>query len=284
LVTGAARGIGFALVKRAIARGDTVFAVVRKESDKTKFGTNGNVHPILMDLTDTESVEYGFAEVDEWLAGTPLDVVINAAAISVPGAIELTSVEEISQTIDTNFFGSLRVLKASIPRLRGHGGRIILVTSLWGHASGAMLGAYCASKHAIESLADTARRETAGMNLHVVVAEPGVIMTDMYMQSAAQVQALLDRMSVDQKRLYGPLYQRYKKLVSVPSMAMNVENCAAGIEKAAFAMNPRTRYRVGRDSKVVCFLDWLLPDRWMDFVMGMSLNNKPLEEQAARQS
>ena len=275
LVTGAARGIGHTVVERALARGDTVIAVVRKAADSSRFTASNNLYVVLMDMADTESVQRGFEQVDELLAGKPLNGIVNCAAISVPGAIELTPVDEFEKILNTNALGSLRILKAAIPRLRGHGGRLVLVTSLWGRASGALLGAYCASKHTIESLADTARRETAGMNLHIVVAEPGVVMTEMLTTQGPAVQGYLDKMSAPQRTLYGALYQRYFKLVSSPK-GITADQCAAGIERALFDTRPAARYRIGTDSKLVCFLNWLLPDRWMDGVMAQSLNNKPL--------
>ncbi len=282
LITGASRGIGLALTKRAIARGDTVFPAVRKEADKAKFGNHPNCHPVIMDVSDTASVENGFAEIDRLLAGKPLDVVINSAAISVPGAVELASMDEYQQTMNTNVVGSARILKYSIPRLRGHDGRVVLITSLWGRASNPLLGSYCASKHAIESLADSARREIGGMNMHVVLVEPGVIRTDMYELQGQEIETQINAMSPDQRQRYEPIYRRYQKLVGgpkgdqTPNVGISAEKCAEGIEKAAFAANPRRRYRVGIDSKVVCLLADLLPASWMDFVLGQSLNNKPL--------
>lgn len=277
LVTGAARGIGRELARRAVARGDLVFAVVRKEADRARFAAAANLHAVLMDVAVSDSVAAGFAEVDRLLAGRPLDAIIHAAAISRPGAIEITPLSEFEEILNTNALGSLRILKAAIPRLRGHGGRLILVTSLWGKASGALLGAYCASKHAIESLADTARRETAGMNLHVILVEPGVVLTDMLSTQAPEVEALIPRMTPGQRSLYETLYRRYAKLTGAAGgTAITTAQCAADIERALLQRRPRTRYRVGRDSKIVCFLAWLLPDRWMDALMGLSLNRKPI--------
>jgi NAD(P)-dependent dehydrogenase (short-subunit alcohol dehydrogenase family) len=275
LITGAARGIGHELALRAIARADTVFAVVRKESDRTRFGASPNLqvpnlhapnlHVVVMDVAETASVEAGFLEVDRLLGGKPLDAIINSAAISIPNVIEIATMSEFERTFDTNVLGSLRILKAAIPRLRGHGGRLLLLTSLWGKASGAMLGSYCASKHAIESLADTARRETAGMNLEMLTGQE------------AECESVLRAMSPAQQSLYGSLYRRYTKLTaSAGRTAITVTRCAEEIEKALSARRPRTRYRVGRDAAIVCFLAWALPDRWMDALMGLSLNRKPL--------
>lgn len=277
LITGAARGIGHELTERALARGDTVFAVVRKAADAARFSASPALHVLVMDVADTESVQQGFKQMDGRLAGSTLDAVINCAAIAPCGAVELTPVAEFERVLNTNTLGSLRILKEAIPRLRGHGGRLILLTSLWGRTSGALLGAYCASKHAIESLADTARRETGGMNLHIIVVEPGVVKTEMYTNQAPAVQTLVEQMSTPQRAHYGALYARYLALVgSTSGSAVTVSQAAAGIERALFARRPRLRYRVGIDSKIVCALAWLVPDRCMDWMMGLRLNNKPL--------
>ncbi|HEY3657348.1 MAG TPA: SDR family NAD(P)-dependent oxidoreductase [Steroidobacteraceae bacterium] len=277
LIFGAARGIGHVLAMRAIARNDIVFAVVRKESDRSRFQKLANLSVVLMDVSDTKSVEAGFKEVDRLLAGKPLDAIINSAAISRANAIEVATVADFEQTLNTNTLGSLRILKAAIPRLRGHGGRLILITSLWGKASGALLGSYCASKHAIESLADVARRETLGMNLHIILAEPGVVKTEMLTTQAAECDALIGGMSAEHQALYASLYRRYANLTaSAAGTAISAEQCAACIERALFARRPHTRYRIGPDATIVCFLAWLLPDRWMDCLMGMTLNRKPL--------
>ncbi|WP_185646611.1 SDR family NAD(P)-dependent oxidoreductase [Burkholderia sp. Bp9143] len=275
LVTGAARGIGRSVVERALARGDTVYAMVRKTTDIHNFPPVKELHVVQMNVANTDSVAEGFDEVDRLLNGAKLNGIVHCAAISMPGAIELTADSEFESILNTNAMGSLRILRAAIPRLRGHNGRLVLVTSLWGQASGPLLGAYCASKHAIESMADTARRETAGMNLHIVVAEPGVVLTDMLTSQAPAVQHYLDAMSAKERSLYGALYKRYFRVVS-SAAGITAERCAAHIDRALFSRRPPTRYRIGNDSKIVCLLNWLLPDRWMDRMMALSLNNKPL--------
>lgn len=277
LITGASRGIGRELVQRAVARGDTVFACVRKQTDVQKWPASPNLNVLIMDVADSTSVTAAFAELDKRLNGAALNAVINAAAIAPTGAVELTTVDEFHNTLNTNTLGSLRILQAAIPRLRGHGGRLILVTSLWGRASGAMVGAYCASKHAVEAIADSARRETMGMNVHISLVEPGVVKTEMFSNQAAETQGLIARMSPADRTLYGVMYQRFIKLLGgAAGTAISASQAAAGIEKPLFAGRPKPRYRVGTDSKIVCSLNWLLPDRWMDGVMAASLNHKPL--------
>lgn len=277
LVTGAGRGIGNTLVRRASGRGDTVFAAVRKQEDFAKFQGMAGVHPVLMDVSNDASVEAAFAAADRVLAGQPLDGVAHCAAIQPSGAIEVQSVDTFAQVLNNNTLGSLRVLKASIPRLRGHGGKIVLVTSLWGRAASPMLAPYCASKHAIEAIADVARRETIGMNLHIVVAQPGVVHTDMADQEAENAGRAHAALSPEHKRLYGNMYLRYQNLVKGGQKGgISADEACANIERALHAAKPKRRYQFGMDSKAVVFLQWLLPDSWMDFALGKSVNHDPL--------
>lgn len=277
MVTGAARGIGNTLVKRAVARGDEVVACLRKEADKEKFAAADNLHFVIMDVSSTQSVAKGFEDLDNILNGRKLHAVINSAAISLGGAVEHTPVEEFEAHYNTNILGSLRVMKEALPRLRGHNGRMILVASLWGHAAGPMLGAYSSSKHAIEALADITRREVVDQDVHVVLMEPGVVLTDMYSHQADQIRDRLANLDDDQRKLYGNYYQRYIKLVENGGKgAITADVAAANIEKALFADKPKRRYKFGMDSKVICFLTWLLPTAAMDFLLRQSLNNKPL--------
>ena len=277
LVTGAGRGIGNTMVKRASARGDTVFAAVRKQADFDKFAGMAGVHPVLMDVSSDASVEAAFAEIDRLLAGKPLNGVAHCAAVQPSGTIEVLPVSTFADVLNNNTLGSLRVLKGSIPRLRGHDGRIVLVTSLWGRAASPMLAPYCASKHAIEAIADVARRETIGMNMHVIVAQPGVVHTDMADQEAANAARSLEALSPEHKQRYGNMYRRYENLVKGGQKGgISADEASAQIERALTAARPKRRYRFGMDSKAVVFLQWLLPDSWMDFALGKSVNHQPL--------
>jgi hypothetical protein len=88
---------------------------------------------------------------------------------------------------------------------------------------------------------------------------------------------MIAAMSPQQKGLYGNLYQRYANLTrSSDRTAITAAQCAAGIDRAVHAAKPGSRYRAGIDSKIVCLLVWLLPDRWMDGLMAQSLNREPL--------
>jgi NAD(P)-dependent dehydrogenase (short-subunit alcohol dehydrogenase family) len=230
-----------------------------------------------MDVAETSSVEQAFVEIDRLLAGRHLDAIVHAAGVAKPNAVEVASVADFAEVLNTNTLGTLRVLKCAIPRLRQSGGRVVLLTSLWGEVSGAMVGSYSASKHAIEAIADATRRETRGMGFEIIVVQPGVVRTEMLSSQTDVCMAQAANMSFEQKSLYGSLYERYVDLcASSQRLAIDAAKCATTIERALTDRWPRLRYRVGVDSKIICFLGWLLPARWMDLLMGFTLNRKPL--------
>jgi NAD(P)-dependent dehydrogenase (short-subunit alcohol dehydrogenase family) len=265
LVTGAGSGIGKAAALSAASRGDKVLATVFAEGEEKALAGIANIQTLRMDVSDTESVAAGFAEVDRLLAGTRLHAVVNSAGYCPLGAAELQSIELVQRTININYLGSVRVLQQALPRLRGHGGRLILLSSLWGKVAGPMLSAYSASKHAIEALADSARRETRGQDLHIVVVEPGAVRTPLMDRQLADAKAAYEGLSDPQRKSYGDLYRSYHALLvkSAPK-GISAEQCAAVIERALTAPKPSTRYTAGSDAKAITLLARLLGDGPLD--------------------
>lgn len=265
LVTGAGGGIGRALVDRALGRGDRVIAAARSERDLASFQPQAGLHVVRMDVSSSPSVEDAFRDADAWLASAPLHAVINCAAVCPLGAVEVQAPEVILDTLNTNAVGSARVLRAALPRLRGHDGRVALVTSLWGKVAGPMLSAYCASKFAIEALADATRREIRGQDVHVILVEPGVVRTGMVSGQVAAAKAATAGLSPDHASVYGRLYRGYADMIEKNSGGgVSAEQCAAGIEAAVFARRPKARYVVGADAKAVTSLARVLPDQALD--------------------
>ncbi|WP_285021522.1 SDR family NAD(P)-dependent oxidoreductase [Novosphingobium sp. fls2-241-R2A-195] len=272
LVTGAGSGIGQALVERCLSQGDRVIAAVRSDADLAALGAGPNLHGVRIDVSDTASVEAGFADADRWLAGQPLDVVVNCAAVCPLGAVEVQSEQVVLDTLNVNTVGSVRMLRAALPRLRGHGGRIALVTSLWGKVSGPMLSAYCASKFAIEAVVDAARRETAGQDARIILIEPGVVRTRMVEGQVAEAERATQALTGEDARLYQDLYRKYHAMIHKNGGGgVSAEECARQIDAAVSAANPRTRYKVGADAKAVTALARLFPDRALDRAFAMLL-------------
>jgi NAD(P)-dependent dehydrogenase (short-subunit alcohol dehydrogenase family) len=263
LVTGAEGGIGTELVSLLIANGDRVFATQLSPVDVHR--SAGLLYPIRMDVGDDASVRDGFAEVDKILAGSPLDAVLHCAAIAPLGAVEVLPLGVFKDIFNINTMGSLRVIQEAVPRLAGHGGRLVLVTSLWGRVAGPMIGAYAASKHAVEALADSLRRETKSRDFHVIVVEPGVVKTAMLDRQLGAARSLAAGQSRSDGAGYGDLYRRYASLVeNGAKSALTARSAAIQIAKILRTRKPRLRYRLGPDAKLVCALAKLLPDWALD--------------------
>jgi len=271
VVTGAAGGIGKALVERLQRSGVFVIAVARSRAQLADL-ESASVRTVAMDVSDTASVAEGYKEIDVALAGRNLDAVVHCAAIAPLGTVEFTPPEEYGRIINVNTLGALRILQGALPRLRGHGGRLILVSSLWGQVSGPLVGSYASSKHAIEAMADSVRREIAGSDVHISVVEPGVVTTKMLTGQSGEVSQKILGLSPEERGLYLNLYNAYIKLFEKSvKAAISADACAGAIENVLNAAKPKTRYRVGNDSKALCFLGNLLPDSWMDGIFKLML-------------
>jgi len=274
-VTGAARGIGRKIIDLALQDGHKVIGTIRKEQDKGLFPENENLKLVLVHTDDYESVKAGFRETDAWLGNSNLTAVIHCAAIAPQCTVEFMDPDLLISTLKTNTCGTLHIFKESIPRLRGTGGTILIASSLWGKIAGPVVSAYSASKHAIEALTDSARRETMNMGLNIVIAQIGVVKTDMLIGQVDAVEDILKDVSEEERKLYGGLYRSYVKLVQdATEKALTAEAAATKLLKIACKSKPRTRYTVGIDAMVTVFLGKILPDRIFDKIFNKTLKNE----------
>lgn len=264
LVTGAGGGIGQVVAARLLARGDRVIASARKLDQMTELEKDGATL-VAMDVGDDASVTSGFGKI------SALDAVIHCAAIAPLGTVEFTPPPTMAHVYNVNTLGALRVLQASLPLLRvAPSGRLLLLSSLWGQVSGPFVSAYAASKHAIEALADSARRETRRQGVHISVIEPGVVKTPMYFNQLVELDKAVAALAADERRLYARLYADHRKLVAgAEKTAIDADGCAAVIEGCLDARAPRPRYRAGKDAKAMVAMGRALTDRGLDRVFGL---------------
>src|SRR5262245_34289403 len=171
LVTGASRGIGQLLAERLAQRGYRVFGTSRVAQVST-----GAVTMLALDVDDDNSVS---ACVEQVLRSAGrIDVLVNNAGRLDEGPLEEYSVANLQAVFDTNFFGVARMVNAVLPSMRGaRRGRIVNVGSLSGLMPLPFMGAYCASKHALESYSESLRHELRPLGIHVSIVEPGYYRT-----------------------------------------------------------------------------------------------------------
>lgn len=178
-ITGTSRGFGREWTSAALERGDKVAATARDTATlddlATKYGDA--LLPIRLDVTDRDA---DFAAVKQaYDHFGRLDVVVNNAGYGHFGFVEELSEQEARDQIETNVFGALWITQAALHYLREQrSGHIIQVSSIGGITAFAQLGAYHASKWALEGFSQALAREVASFGVHVTLIEPAGYDTD----------------------------------------------------------------------------------------------------------
>jgi NAD(P)-dependent dehydrogenase (short-subunit alcohol dehydrogenase family) len=178
LVTGASSGFGRAITSAAVAAGDTVIAAARRTEALADLAAAhpGRVVPTVLDVTEPERVA---AVVEEAIADLGrVDVLVNNAGRGFVGAVEETTDEDLRELMELHFFGPAALIRAVLPRMRERGyGAIVQISSQGGRFSFAGVGAYSATKFALEGLSEALALEVAPHGVKVLIVEPGAFRT-----------------------------------------------------------------------------------------------------------
>jgi NAD(P)-dependent dehydrogenase (short-subunit alcohol dehydrogenase family) len=183
LITGSSTGFGRATAELLGRRGYTVFATMRDSSTRNAGHREAlqllaaehklPIQVVEMDVTDDSSVSAATQQIVD-RAGR-IDVVINNAGVAALGITEAYTLEKIQKLFEVNFFGVVRVNRAVLPTMRRQrSGLLIHVGSVAGRMVVPYFGVYCASKFALEALADSYRFELAPFGVDSVIVEPGI--------------------------------------------------------------------------------------------------------------
>ncbi len=247
LVTGASSGIGSATAQHLARNGSRVFGASRSRPEAPS-----TVEWLAMDVDDNDSVRRG---VDAVLAQTGrIDAVVCSAGFGLFGSVEEVSIAQAKAQFETNFFGTLRVVRAVLPHMRtSRRGRIILIGSVAGRAPIPFQAHYSASKAAVDALGQALHNEVGPLGTYVSLIEPGDIHT-----------AFNERTdwSALQGSAYGKAIHRCAEVIRESLyQAPGPELVAATVERALTAPRPRLRYTVGPHSRVVSMARRFLPER-----------------------
>ena len=179
-ITGIAGGFGKPTALTLIDKGHTVAGSVR-----TRAGRNAETvaeleaagaHIVELDVTDTDSTNAGVTAAIAHLGR--LDVLFNNAGIGSYGLQELMSPEAMTQVFDVNVMGVQRVMRAAMPHMRTQErGTVLYTSSLIGRITTPFWGTYCASKWALEAIAECYRTELSGFGIESCIIEPGAMPT-----------------------------------------------------------------------------------------------------------
>ncbi len=131
-----------------------------------------------MDVNSDESVRGCFSGLAA--SGAEIDVLVNNAAIESHSPIEEFPLEGFKAVMETNYFGAIRCIHQVLPRMRERGGGCIVnISSVAGRIAGSPMGAYAASKVALEALSEVLAGEVKPFGIRVALVEPGIIDTKM---------------------------------------------------------------------------------------------------------
>jgi len=195
LVTGANRGIGFAVAERLAQREYTVILGARDEDKgaqaRSALGEHGrDVHDMLLDVTEATSIQAALGKIKDMFGR--LDVLVNNAGIQIDGETTILELAPVTlqNTIETNAYGPLLLSQACIPLMKANGyGRIVNISSTLGALSdianpespytGVDSPAYRISKTLLNAMTVLLAKELRGNNILVNSVCPGWVRTDM---------------------------------------------------------------------------------------------------------
>jgi NAD(P)-dependent dehydrogenase (short-subunit alcohol dehydrogenase family) len=271
LVTGAARGIGKAIVEHLASTGWDVVAGVRSDEDAaavTKIAPQ-RVSAVILDITNAEHLAALADALPE-----RLDAVVNNAGVAVGGPVETVTPEEWRKVLDVNVVGQFAVTRAVLPKLRESRGRALFISSVNGRIATPMLGPYSASKFALEAGCDALRVELRGWGVSVVLIEPAQTDTDMWRTAGDMVEQIEADMSADDRALYAAHIAGMKKFVPrARKLASPTSKVVAVVDEALTARRPRARYVVALLPKLQTAIVPRLPapvwDRLMTALVGL---------------
>src|SRR5690606_2440480 len=142
------------------------------------------------------------AAVRSALGGRALAGVVNNAGVAIPAPLEHLPPDDLRRQLEVNVVGQLAVTQAFMPALRDACGRVVFIGSIGGRVASPMLGAYSASKFALEAIADALRRELRPWRMHVAIVEPATVATPIWEKGSAAGDDLLERMEPAARRAY----------------------------------------------------------------------------------
>jgi len=298
IVTGASSGIGKATVIKLIQSGYQVFGLARRydklvnlfsselvskenkkedlyipiEFDITKPETFNNVLDIIISTTANENTVYGL---------------VNNAGYVEPGAIEDISMNNLRSQFETNFFGLVGFTKKVLPLMmirrneeeeEEGGGRIVNVSSFAGLISLPLIGAYSATKYALEAVSDALRIEVWNKNIKIITINPGVIGTDIYDVLKTRIDDLINNnnSSSSNNNGYSRFIEAYNKyFIKTNYNGLKSSVVADVICKSISSPNPKQKYIIGSTKeKIAIRLRPFIPDKLLSSLIAKQIHHE----------
>jgi len=288
LITGCSSGFGMLTAARLAAGGHTIYATMRnlqkQDTLKLELEKRATKCQILhLDVTDDKSINKAIDTIEK--QSHRLDVLINNAGYGIGGFFEDLSEDEIRSQFETNFFGVQKVTRSALPLMRTTASKsgkdfstkIINISSAQGLSTLPGLGAYGASKFALEGFSESLYFEIQPFGIEVVILEPGTYLTKAIDENSHEAGIGLDTDSP-----YAKYAKRLKDLHSniliTKKGVGDPEDVAIMIEDIINRKRNKLRYLAGTQAKIRVWMKSILPFRWfskiiLKLVMGVNRSN-----------
>ena len=276
LITGVSTGIGFATTRYLIDAGYFVFGSVRKQPDKLRLEQEfpANFQCLTFDVNDGVAITREKEDVQRVLNGQLLCCLVNNAGVAVPGPLELLDDEVFESQFSANVFGARKVINAFLPLLGASldlppdqkPGKIINNSSISGIFNTPLNGAYCVSKHAIESLGEVYRRELMMYGIDLVSIQSGPIQSEIWNKNVGTL-AEFERTD------YGTMAKRVNEMLEeAQASAQPAEVIAKLIHKIIISPRPKLAYIVHARPWFIKLLARWIPKRYVDRLLHRKLS------------
>lgn len=274
LVTGCSSGIGEATAIYLREHGWKVLPTARKDADLEKLKVAG-FDPIFLDVASSESVQSAASQVLEKLDGR-LGALVNNSGFGQAGALEDVSREALRYQFEVNVFGAQELANCFIPVFRKQGwGRIVNISSVLGRITLPMVGSYCATKHAMESLSDALRIELRTTGIAVSLIEPGPIISNFRKTAVAMGLKNLAQANSRFGEDYEKEFERRRRQEKKPDLFTRPpEDVAVKILHAIDSSRPRRRYCVTIPAYIGSVLRRIAPDAFLDHLLARRVSGR----------
>ena len=276
LITGVSTGIGFDATRYLIDAGYFVFGSVRKPADRTRLEQEfpDNFLCLTFDVNDGEAIEREKKNVERVLDGQLLTCLVNNAGVAVAGPLELLDDEVFESQFATNVLGTRKIINAFLPMLGASldlppdqkPGKIINNSSISGVFNTPLNGAYCVSKHAIESLGEVYRRELLMYGIDVISIQSGPIQSEIWNKNIGAMEAY-------ENSDYRTMVERTNEILKdAQASAQPAEVISKLIHKIIEDPKPKLAYVVHSRPWLIKLLTRWLPKRRVDKILHRKLS------------
>lgn len=278
VVTGVSSGIGKGIARFLASKAYRVFGSVRKEADAADLRADfdGLIQPLVFDVCDGDAVRESAAFVRDAIGDEPLCALVNNAGLALFGPLEHIADDAFEHIMRVNVLGARVVTNAFLPLLRKDSkgaapAKIINISSLSGIFNTPMNGAYCVSKHAMESLGEIYRRELYATNVDVVSIRSGPIQSEIWRKN------LDDEVQYDGTIYEGLARSSQAIMRGAQKNALPAEMIAQLVWDIIEGRKKRTGYDLGKGAGLSRLLSAsFMPKRLVDGLINRSLNKKTI--------